>query len=419
VEVEQIAIFDVLRRHLAMIIAVPLIAALAGYASTFLMTDQYKGTAVVLVRPQQQIKMGTGKETREFLDFAMGNAAVETASKTYIEIIKSSALLGEVVRELGLDNAKDDEGDKSRVLPAFLRPSEYGLSLKRLILLLKYGKLIEDDPFTKAVKEVSGGLKAEAQLDTYIFEITYAGKDPQRVADVVNAVAKTLIRFVNKLGSSEALFQRDRLKTELEQRGQDLTAARQQVENYKRTRGVFLPTSEYDAKLKLITELEVELAKAQSAMAAGQNTLSAGGLEARRGSLMRVINERRAELAPMPQIERELTQLQDDVKFASAAYELVEKEFKEADLKAAYTAPEASLVSHAVPPNLPSSPVRGTIALAALLGGVVVAVSLAFLFEYLNRRVRGIRDVEEFVGVKVLATIPHVSSNRWRQAALA
>jgi capsular polysaccharide biosynthesis protein len=32
-----------------------------------------------------------------------GSAAVETASKTYIEMIKSQALVSEVVRELRLD----------------------------------------------------------------------------------------------------------------------------------------------------------------------------------------------------------------------------------------------------------------------------------------------------------------------------
>jgi len=66
------------------------------------------------------------------------------------------------------------------------------------------------------------------------------------------------------------------------------------------------------------------------------------------------------------------------------------------------------LVSQAVPPRLPSSPARATIALVSLLGALVVSVGLAFFLEYLNRRVRDIRDMEDFVGVTVLATIPRV-----------
>jgi hypothetical protein len=38
--VEQIAIYDVLRRHAWMIIAVCIVAALAGYAFSFLLPDR-------------------------------------------------------------------------------------------------------------------------------------------------------------------------------------------------------------------------------------------------------------------------------------------------------------------------------------------------------------------------------------------
>src|SRR5207244_13396563 len=105
-------------------------------------------------------------------------------------------------------------------------------------------------------------------------------------------------------------------------------------------------------------------------------------------------------------------------KVALTAYEIVDKEFKEADIKYSYAMPEVRLVSQAVAPRLPSSPIPVKIALIALLGGLVVAVGLAFFLEYLNRGVRGIDDIEDFVGVKVLATIPRISPRRWRHAGL-
>ena len=80
--------------------------------------------------------------------------------------------------------------------------------------------------------------------------------------------------------------------------------------------------------------------------------------------------------------------------------------------------PEVRLVSQADAPQLPTSPVRLKIAGVSLLSGLVMGVGLAFFLEYINRRVRGIRDVEEFVGVKVLATIPRISRIRWRHAGL-
>ena len=423
---EQIAIFDVLRRHAGLIIALSVVTALAGYAFSFVMPDRYAVSALVLVRPQQPIKMGTGKDNKEFLDFPMGYAsAVETASKTYIQIIKSPSLLGEVVTELGLDKEKSQDaaggGKLTRFLPGFLKPLGEHLkdSLKSLVAVLKYGRAIEDDSFTQAVKDVSDALTLEAHLDTYLFDIKYTAKDPQRASDIANTTAKKLVQFVNEMRLSEARFQGDQLKTELDLKQQQLNAARQRLRGYKEAHSVYLPGTEYDSKLKVIAELEVEQAKSEAALVGSQNTLANASLTARRARLIQSIDQRKAELLALPEIERELNQLEQDVKDALTAYEIVDKEYRQADLNRSYTIPEVRVVSQAAAPNLPSSPLRGTITLASLIGGLVVAVCLGFLIEYLNRRVRGIRDMEDFVGVKVLATIPRISERRWRVAGLS
>jgi uncharacterized protein involved in exopolysaccharide biosynthesis len=416
---EQIAILDVLRRHASMIIIICVVTTLAGYGFSFLIPDRYTASALVLVRPQEPKKMGT-HSNKEFLDFPMGSAAVvETAGKTYIELIKSSALISEVVRELGLDKDKEAESDRiSKLLPDFLKTSVEDLKqfLKAVPAILKYGRVVEDEPFTKAVKAVHDDLKLESHLDTYVFEIKYTAKNSQRAANVANTTAKTLIQFVNDLRLSEAGYQRDHLKTELEQSRQQLIAARGRLESYKKAHSVFLYEPEYESKLKVIAELQVELAKAEAALVGSQNTLLNVSLAAKRARIIRLIGEREGELAPLPAIERELKQLELDVKTAASAYEFVDKEFREADIKLSSAMPEARLVSQADPPRLPSSPLRGTIALASLFCGLVVGIGLSLFLEYLNRRVRGIHDVEAFVGVKVLATIPRVSQSRWRAA---
>ena len=419
---EEIALFDVLRRRVWTIVAVAIIATVAGYALCLLLPNRYTASALVLVRPQQPINLGTTKETKEFLDFPMGSASViETASKTYIQIIKSPALLGEVVRQLGLDKEKEGEkGRLSRLMPAFLKSAYEGVKqpLKNLPGILLYGSVITDDPFTRAVKELSGGLKLESHLDTYLFEISYPASNPQLASDVANTTAKTLIKFVDELHLSEARYQGDHLKTELEQRQQQVGTARQNLESYKKAHSIFLHENEYDAKIKVISELEVELAKTEAALGGSQSTLSNGSLAGKRSRLARAIGERRAELASAPQIEREIKQLEEQVKIALVAYENADRQFRETDMKLSYAMPEARLVSEAAPPQLPSSPPRATIALVSLLGGLVVGVGFSFLLEYLNRGVRSIHDIEDFVGVKVIATIPRVFRRRWRHAGL-
>jgi uncharacterized protein involved in exopolysaccharide biosynthesis len=419
---EPVPILVVLRRHFLMIILLCVVATLAGYAFSFLLETRYSASALLLVRPQQPIKMGSEKDDKEFLSFPMGGAsAVETASRTYIELIKSRALIADVVEELGLDKPAPQEaksGWLARLLPPGLKEN-IGPSLQALTSVLIYGKVIEDDPFNRAVKAVAGDLSLEALQDTYTFELSYMGKDPVRAAEIANTTAKTLIKFVNKLRLAEGRDQSARLEPQLDQSRQQVSLVRSRLEKYKQDHSVFRYDAEYDSKLKVIAELEVELAKLDATLSASQNTLANPSLSARRARLVRSVAERKAELAPMPQIERDLKQLEQELKDAMTTYETLQKQFQQAVLNQSYEIPEVRLVSAAAVPRIPSSPKRLIITAVSLIGGLVAGTSLAFLLEYLNRRIRGIKDIEDFVGIKVIGTVPRVSWWRHgRQAGL-
>jgi uncharacterized protein involved in exopolysaccharide biosynthesis len=420
---EPLTILDVLRRRMFLVIAVCLVTTVAGYAISFLLPTRYSAMAVLLVRPQQPIKTGAEKENKEFLNFPIGGASsVETASKTYIELIKSPGLIGEVVQQLKLDQEDEDTATGSdllsRLLPTGLKPADLKKSMQDLMSVLRYGSVIEDDPVTKAIKQVSNDLTFEAVLDTYTFQIKYTNNDPVRAAEVANATATALIGFVNDLRLSEGRRQSENLRAELDRTREKMEAARLRLENYKQAHSVFLYEPEYTAKLRVLGDLKVELAKAEAALGSGQNTLASGSLAARRATLMRSIVDREAELVPLPRIERELKELEQELNHTVAAYEIIEKQFMQVDLNQSYTMPEVRLVSEAAVPKIPSSPRRVMLTAASFIGGLVVAIGLALLLEYLNRKIRGVREIEEFVGIKVLATVPRISRRHWRRAGL-
>jgi capsular polysaccharide biosynthesis protein len=116
-------------------------------------------------------------------------------------------------------------------------------------------------------------------------------------------------------------------------------------------------------------------------------------------------------------MERQLKELELLEKVALAAYEAVDKEYQEAQIKSSYAEGEVRRVAEAVPPQYPSSPTLLIFAVVSLLSGLVIGACLAFVLEYLNRSVRSVRDVEHVVGVKVLATIPRISADSSRLAA--
>jgi uncharacterized protein involved in exopolysaccharide biosynthesis len=246
--------------------------------------------------------------------------------------------------------------------------------------------VIRDDAFTKAVKEVKNGLTLTSRDDTYIFEIKYTDTTPTLAADVANTTAKSFMNYMEEIRSSEAQYVRDQLQSQLEQSRQQFVSAREGLQSYKEAHSVFLYETEYSAKLKEISDLELELAKLEQALVGGQGTLSTLSAAAKRSRIIRLINERKAELTKLPMIERELKVREADVEVARTAYETLAKSFKEADIKHSYPTPEVRLVSNAIPPYLPSSPLRGTITLASLLAGLVIGMGLAFFLEYLSRK---------------------------------
>ena len=125
----------------------------------------------------------------------------------------------------------------------------------------------------------------------------------------------------------------------------------------------------------------------------------------KRARFRKILAEKQAELASLPMIERELQLRQTDVDVANTAYGTVAKVLKDAEIKAS-AMPEARLISPALAPRLPIRPRREYYLLVSVLTGLLVGVAMAFFLEYINRTARRIDDIEDFVGLRVIGTIP-------------
>jgi uncharacterized protein involved in exopolysaccharide biosynthesis len=413
---EVIALFDVLRRHVVLIVALTLVTTLAGYGLSFvsaLIPERYDASATVLVRPHDPIKIDSNSSSKEYLDFPVAQTpVVESAAKTYIQIIQSPELVGEVVRELGLDHKPKAEG-------GFLKSfnDAVGPFIRDTLSTFQYGRVIAVDPFAKAVSDLSKNLVLKSYEDTYVFEIGASDDNPQRAADVANATARLFIKYMEKMQSSEGNDAAAHLKSELEQSRQRLIEARESVRKYKVEHGVFLYNPEYEGKLKVISDLTVELAKLDSTYAnekLGSGTIEAGTYAKKRDRLLKVLDENHADLTSLPTVERELQLREADADVANTTYATVAKELKDAELRGD-AMPDARVISPSLAPQLPSRPRRGVITLTSLLAGLIVGAAIAFFLEYINRTARGIGDIEKFVGLKVIGTIPVAShSSRLR-----
>ena len=114
------------------------------------------------------------------------------------------------MRELELDKPRPKKvcaGDTTfDLIAACLKAlyDEVNPYIKDAVAFVKYGRVLRDDEFTKAIKNVTGNLVLKSYEDTYVVEIQYRDEDADRAAAVANTLARLFINFLKEMRSSEA-----------------------------------------------------------------------------------------------------------------------------------------------------------------------------------------------------------------------
>lgn len=100
-----------------------------------------------------------------------------------------------------------------------------------------------------------------------------------------------------------------------------------------------------------------------------------------------------------------LAGLQRDVDAAQTAYETVTTRYNQAVLESQMTKANASVLSYASEPTSPSFPNVPKGLLMSLGAGLLLGAAIAFLLEFLDRRIRGIDDLALALQLPVLSVI--------------
>lgn len=395
-----------------MIFSLCLTATVAGYFLSFLAEDNYEASALVLVRPQDNLQVMAKTTSKELLSFPVGQTmSVETPGKTYIEIITSDQIVESVVRILKLDQRekKKKKGFLSKLLGEYKEPLKN--FIRDAIQILKYGRTFERNKFLKTVKGVKKNLSLETTSDTYVFRITYSADDPELAAQVANTTSKVFTDYLAKIHQSESGETRKYLENKLEESKTLLLDTRRDLQLFKEKHSTFSYTDEYAEKLKVITELEIDLEKAETELAGLEERYPPSNpviksQMAERSRLMGAVDRRKRDLKNLPALERQLAILDLNIDVARNAYELIAKEVKEASLKESKPLTEVRIVSLASAPNYPNKPLKFYYAGVSLFAALLAGVGLVFFMEYIDASIRSREDVQRVLDLPVLATIP-------------
>jgi uncharacterized protein involved in exopolysaccharide biosynthesis len=416
-------IWRILLDHKWVVIGLPIIAACVGLGLAYVLPEQYESTALVLARPFDDIKLGSGSSDRkEVRDFPVNlSAPIDAPSKTYMEVIKSPAVAIRIVENLRLDVTKPRTHES---FLAFIRDEVKAwakTTVRTLRNFFKYGRDIPASPFDLAVEDVEQNLLVSARKDTYAFDITFRSGDPNEAAAVANMAAEIFLERSSEAYRTESARTREFFAKELDESRKAMEEARAAILAYKTSGETFELASEYNEKLKIVSDLENTLAKTLGRLA-GRRVLDertslktspiAISAEAEIAELKAQISTLRAELSGYPTKEQRMNALTLTGTIAEESYKFFRKYYEDARVREAATTSEIRIVSRAVPELYPVKPLKYVYAGLSFAMALVVAIGWVLFAESLDPRVRTIHDLDDELGVPVLAAIPALKALR-------
>lgn len=116
-------------------------------------------------------------------------------------------------------------------------------------------------------------------------------------------------------------------------------------------------------------------------------------------------------VSSVPTLEREFREItrQQGVKDALYLYLLEKRE--EAEISTVALAPNAKVIDKAFTPNVPISPKKMIILLAALVLGLAVPFVIIYLKNLFDNKVKGKADIDRYVSAPFLGDVPHSKGN--------
>ncbi len=117
------------------------------------------------------------------------------------------------------------------------------------------------------------------------------------------------------------------------------------------------------------------------------------------------------EIEKYPDLEKEFNRLTRDLEINGGLYKDLKQRYTAASVEAAQVS-DVVLVNEATTPHYPIKPDRTRSLLVGILAGLIISLAGGFLIEHLDTSVRTIEEVEDFIKLSVLGTIPHVDQKK-------
>ena len=127
---------------------------------------------------------------------------------------------------------------------------------------------------------------------------------------------------------------------------------------------------------------------------------------AKQGAISNIIAEREKDLSKLPAKEQGLARVMRDAQVAQEIYVMLAKRHEEARISEVMQPTEVQIIDAAITPDKPISPKKKLNVLIGSILGLFAGTAFVFLREYLNMSVRTAEDVNRYLDLPVLGSIP-------------
>ena len=141
------------------------------------------------------------------------------------------------------------------------------------------------------------------------------------------------------------------------------------------------------------------------------------GLQTRKASLQRLINEHKKTLQSLPKEEQQLAQLTRAFMVNEKIYSYLLQKRAETAIIEASKVSEIQVLDPALVPGAPIKPNRTKILLIGLLIGLVVGMGQAFLRKILDNTIKSAEDVEKLTDLPLYGVVPSFGNKKNKPAA--
>lgn len=127
-------------------------------------------------------------------------------------------------------------------------------------------------------------------------------------------------------------------------------------------------------------------------------------------SLEKIVQEQLAESLKLKQKYSEYERHRREYESAQKTYNTLLEKMKELDITESYRLGNIKLIEPAKPSFEPFKPNKNRIYLVSLLLGFIIGLSLAYLFVYLDEKVKNIGELQQIVPFPLMGCVPKISS---------